>query len=421
MLKRLVFLTVPAVAFLLSSCSSQPEKITLIIAGGASGQELELTVAATQRFMAQNPNIRVGVRPIPTNLEERLDLYRQMLSRASDQIDVLQIDVVWVGILANYGLDLNGLIPAEEIEKHFPSLIENNTVDGKLVAMPLFADAPSLFYRKDLLEKYGLSAPPKTWNELVEMSETIALGERKEGNLGFWGYLWQGINDEALTCNALEWQQSSGGGNFLDEEGDPHLASAESIGAFKKAASWVGSISPEQVVEFGEEDSRLMWQRGDAAFLRNWSYVFALASQNRFLRERMGVAPLPAGPAGRAATLGGWELMVSKFSGYPREAAALVRFMTSESEQRTRAIEGSYNPTIQALYQDAGVLRSVPFFEGFEETYESLVVRPSTQLGARYAEVSSIYSRAVHDILEGADAETRLTQAEEEMAAVVHP
>jgi trehalose/maltose transport system substrate-binding protein len=421
MLKRLVFLTVPAVVFLLSSCSSQPEKITLIIAGGASGQELELTVAATQRFMAQNPNIRVGVRPIPTNLDERLELYRQMLSRASDQIDVLQIDVVWVGMLANYGLDLNGLIPAEEIEKHFPSLIENNTVDGELVAMPLFADAPSLFYRKDLLEKYGFSAPPKTWNELVEMSETIALGERKEGNLGFWGYLWQGINDEALTCNALEWQQSSGGGNFLNDEGDPHLASAESIGAFKKAASWVGSISPEQVVEFDEEDSRLMWQRGDAAFLRNWSYVFALASQNRFLRERMGVAPLPAGPAGRSATLGGWELMVSKFSGYPREAAALVRFMTSESEQKTRAIEGSYNPTIRALYQDAGVLRSVPFFEGFEETYKSLVVRPSTQLGAQYAEVSSIYSGAVHDILEGADAETRLTQAEEEIAAVLHP
>ena len=170
MLQRLVFLTLLVLAFLVFSCTSQPEKITLIVAGGATGQELELTVASTQRFMAQNPNIRVGVRPIPTNLDERLELYQQMLSRASDQIDVLQIDVVWVGMLANYGLDLNGLIPAEEIEKHFPSLIENNTVDGELVAMPLFADAPSLFYRKDLLEKYGFSGPPKTWDELVEMS-----------------------------------------------------------------------------------------------------------------------------------------------------------------------------------------------------------------------------------------------------------
>ena len=113
--------------------------------------------------------------------------------------------------------------------------------------------------------------------------------------------------------------------------------------------------------------------------------------------------------------------MVSKFSGYPREAAALVRFMTSEAEQKIRAVEGSYNPTIRSLYQDAGVLSAVPFFEGFEETYKSLVVRPSTQLGAHYAEASSIYSGAVHDILEGADAETRLTQAEEEMAAVLHP
>ncbi len=419
MLKRLVLLTFLGLAFLLFSCSSQPERITLIIAGGATGQELELTVAGTQRFMAENPNIRVGVRPIPRNLDERLELYQQLLSKTSDQIDVLQIDVVWVGLLAKYGLDLQGLIPEEEIGRHFPSIIENNTVDGKLVGMPLFADAPSLFYRTDLLKKYGFSAPPATWDELVEMSEAIALGERGEGNLGFWGYLWQGINDEALTCNAFEWQHAIGGGSFLDVEGNPQLASPESVEAFTKAASWVGSISPDRVLEFDEEDSRLMWQRGDAAFLRNWSYVFALAEQDSFLKERMGVAPLPAGPAGRAATLGGWELMVSKFSRYPREAAALVRFMTSESEQKKRAIEGSYNPTIKALYQDSQVIHAVPFFRGFEETYQSLVVRPSTQIGARYAEVSSIYSGAVHDILGGVDAETRLTQAEEEMAAVM--
>jgi len=421
MLKRLIFLTLLVLVCLLFSCSSQPERITLIIAGGATGQELELTVAGTQRFMAENPNIRVGVRPIPRNLDERLQLYQQLLSKTSDQIDVMQIDVVWVGILAKYGLDLQGLIPEEEIGKHFPSIIENNTVNGKLVGMPLFADAPSLFYRTDLLEKYGFSAPPATWDELVEMSKTIALGERKDGNLGFWGYLWQGINDEALTCNAFEWQHANGGGSFLDAEGKPRLATPESVEAFKKAASWVGSISPDRVVEFDEEDSRLMWQRGDAAFLRNWSYVFALAEQDSFLKERMGVAPLPAGSAGRAATLGGWELMVPKFSRYPREAAALVRFMTSESEQKKRAIEGSYNPTIQSLYQDSEVLHAVPFFRGFEETYKSLVIRPSTQIGAGYAEVSSIYSEAVHDVLEGAEAETRLAQAEEEMAAVMQP
>ncbi len=421
MLKRLVFLALLVLAFPLFSCSSEPERITLIIAGGATGQELELTVAATQRFMAENPNVRVGVRPIPRNLDERLELYQQLLSQGSDQIDVLQIDIVWVGVLAQYGLDLKGLIPEEGIGKHFPSIIENNTVDGKLVGMPLFADAPSLFYRADLLKKYGFGAPPETWDELVEMSETIALGERKEGNFGFWGYAWQGVNDEALTCNALEWQYSGGGGSFLDAEGNPRLAGPESVEAFKKAASWVGSISPDRVVEFDEEDSRLMWQRGDAAFLRNWSYVYALAEKDSFLKERMGVAPLPAGLSGRAATLGGWELMVSRFSRYPKEAAALVRFMTSEAEQKHRAIEGSYNPTIRALYQDPQVIKAVPFFEGFEEVYKSLVVRPSTQTGAHYAEVSSIYSGAVHDILGGAEAETRLAQAEKDMAAVIQP
>lgn len=420
MLRRPLFLTLLVlIALSLSSCSSEPEKITLIVAGGATGQELELTVAATQRFMAENPNIRVGVRPIPRNLDDRLNFYSNMLAAGSDQVDVLEIDVVWVGVLAEYALDLRGLIPGQEISSHFSSLIDNNTVDGRLIGMPLFADAPSLFYRTDLLEKYGFDAPPATWEELAEMSNTIALGERKEGNLGFWGYLWQGIEAEALTCNALEWQHSNGGGNFVDEDGNPQLTRPESIEAFEMAASWVGSISPERVLEFDEEDSRLMWQRGDAAFLRNWPYVYALVAQDSVMKDRIGVAPLPAGGSGRSAALGGWELMVSKFSRYPKEAAELVRFMTSGSEQKRRAIEGSYNPTIRALYQDPEVIRAVPFFEGFEQTYESLVMRPSTQMGTRYAQVSAIYRAAVHDVLSGADPEPRLTQAEEEITAVI--
>jgi trehalose/maltose transport system substrate-binding protein len=365
--------------------------------------------------MAENPNIRVGVRPVPRSNNERLELYQELLNQESDEIDVLQIDVVWVGVLAKHALDLSGFIPEAEISEHFPSIIENNTVDGQLACMPLYADAPNLFYRRDLLTKYGFDSPPETWEELRQMSEVIASGERKEGNLGFWGYLWQGVNAEALTCNALEWQYSNGGGNFLGPEGTPQLTNPESIEAFKQAASWVGTISPERVLRMDEEDTRLMWERGDAAFHRNWPYVFALSRQHDIVGDKLGVAPIPRGTHGRAATLGGWQLMVSKFSRFPTSAAKLVRFMTSEAEQKLRAINGSYNPTIRRLYRDPEVIGAVPFFEGFEEVYENLVVRPSNQVGDRYAQVSSIYSRAVQDVLAGADPSERLAEAEQRM------
>jgi trehalose/maltose transport system substrate-binding protein len=402
----------------LTDCATQSDRVTLTIAGGATGKELELTITGTQRFMELNPNVRVNVRPSPQSNAGRLALYESLLAEESDEVDVLQIDVVWVGNFADSALDLTGLIPQSEINKHFDSGIRNNTVGGKLVAIPWFIDAPYLFYRTDLLAKYGYQEPPTTWDELEEMSMTITHGERQE-NFGFWGYLWQGSAYEGLTCDALEWQYSHGGGNFVDSDGVPNLTNPGSQAAFTRAASWIGRISPPQVLQFDEEDSRFMWQKGNAAFMRNWSHYYSRARSDSDIKDRFAVAPLPGGPAGRAGTLGGWQLMVSKFSKYPIEAAALVQFLTSAAEQKRRAIEGSYNPSLRSLYRDPEILAAVPFFEGFESVYSGLVARPSTLTGENYLDISDVYSQAVYDILNGAEPAKRLAEAEEAMKAIL--
>ena len=108
-------------------------------------------------------------------------------------------------------------------------------------------------------------------------------------------------------------------------------------------------------------------------------------------------------------------MMVSRYSEHPKEAAALVEFLTGPKEQKIRAIEGSYLPTLGQLYSDPEILQSNPYFEGFEAVYKDLVTRPSTQIGAKYDQVSSIYSRAVYDILKGEPAEARLEGAEQEI------
>lgn len=355
MSRRSLFLILATISFLIPSCQVQPEIINLTIAGGAAGRELELTVLGTQRFMEKHPYVRVNVRPIPQTLEGRLELYKTLLESESTEVDVFQIDVVWVGMFAKHALDLVPLIDPAEVAKHYPSTIENNTVDGKLVALPWYVDVPSLFYRDDLLEKYGFSKPPETWEELESMARTVVAGERKEGNLGLSGYLWQGSKYEGLTCNALEWQFSNGGGNFINGEGQPNLTSTEAVKAFERAAGWLKSISPTQVLTYDEEDSRVVWQNGNGVFLRGWSYVNGLAKTDEDISSKFAVAPLPQGPAGRAATLGGWQLMVSRYSSHPQEATELVQFLTGQAEQKRRAIQGSYNPSIRALYQDPEV------------------------------------------------------------------
>jgi trehalose/maltose transport system substrate-binding protein len=405
-------------SLVLLACEQQPERITLTFSGAATGSDLDFTVAGTHRFMERHPDIRVVVVPTPRSNAERLEDYRRTLEGHSDEIDVLQIDVVWIGMVADHAVDLRQYIAPERIVRHFPSIIENNTIDGRLVAMPWFADAPSLFYRKDLLARYGYDGPPATWDELEAMAERIQDGERRAGNLGFWGYLWQGRAYEGLTCNALEWQYSHGGGNFVGG-GRPNLARSETTRAFEMAKGWVGNISPPEVVEFDEEDSRQIWHKGDAAFLRNWSYVYSL-TQATAMGRHFDVAPVPAGPGGRYGTLGGWQLMVSRYSRNARAAAALVDYLTGMAEQKIRAVEGSYNPTIASLYADREVLEAVPFFEGFEEVYRSLVVRPSTPAGEKYDEISVAYSRAANDVVSGRrPASERLAEAEREIAEIL--
>jgi len=156
----------------------------------------------------------VAVVSTPADTTERLALYQQVLKARSDAIDVLQLDVVWPGLLERHLLDLKPHSRGIE-QQHFGGVVANKTVGGRLVAMPWFMDAGLLYYRRDLLARYDLK-PPKTRSELTQAARRVQDAERAAGNKAMWGYVWQGRSYEGLTCNALEWVVSHGGGSFVD-------------------------------------------------------------------------------------------------------------------------------------------------------------------------------------------------------------
>ncbi|MGB8867448.1 MAG: extracellular solute-binding protein, partial [Candidatus Sulfotelmatobacter sp.] len=289
----------------------------------------------------------------------------------------------------------------QEVAAHFPELIRNDTVNGRLVALPYNLDEGLLFYRVDLLHKYGYGVPPKTWNELEIMAKRIQTGERAKGNKDFWGYVWQGAPSEALTCNALEWQVSEGGGTILDENGRITVNNPQAINAWERAARWVGSISPPGVTAYQEGDAFNVWQTGKAAFMRNWPNAYVAArDENSPTRDQFDIAPLPAGRAGSASTLGGQGYGVSRYSLHPREAAMLVRFLSSRNEQARRSRKSSNPPIIPELYKDPEILARNSYFSTILVAYhQGLAVRPSTVAGKRYPDVSRAYFEAVHAVL----------------------
>lgn len=398
-MKRSIFGVV--VASTLLSVSAYAD--TISISCGAVGQELELCqegVAAWEKETGHTAKIVTT----PNSTTERLALYQQLLAAGAKDIDVFQIDVIWPGILGNHFIDLKEYSNGAE-NAHFPAIIANNTVKDRLVAMPWFTDAGVLYYRKDLLEKYG-EKPPTTWEELTASAEKIMKAEREAGNDKMWGYVWQGRAYEGLTCDALEWVASYNGGTIVDQNGKVTINNDNAKKALTTAAGWVDTISPPGVLNYGEEEARGVFQTGNAVFMRNWPYAWSLGnSDDSPVKDKIGVVALPKGgeDGSHAGTLGGWQLAVSKYSDNPEVAASLAMYLTSFEEQKRRAIEGSYNPTIEALYQDEEVLTAVPFFGSLYNTFANGTPRPSTATGAKYNQVSNAFWNATHSVLSGSE------------------
>ncbi|WP_456268513.1 ABC transporter substrate-binding protein [Kushneria sp. AK178] len=405
----------------LAGAVSQASAADLTLSCGAVGAELQLCKAGVERWEAQTGN-SVEVVSTPNSATERLSLYQQILNARSSDIDVFQIDVVWPGMLAPHLIDLNDHLPDGATDDFFEAIVDNNTVDGRLVAMPWFTDAGVLYYRQDLLDKYDLEVPT-TWSELTEAAHTVQAGEREAGHKDFWGYVFQGRAYEGLTVNALEWIASHpGGGTIVDDDGEITVNNAQAAEALSLAAGWINEISPQGVLNYTEEEARGVFQSGNALFMRNWPYAWELVqSEQSGIRDRVEVAPLPAGGEnGRSAgVLGGWNLAVSRYSDNPDMAADLVAFLTSPEEQKRRAIEGSYNPTLPALYQDDEVLAAVPFFGTLYDTFTSAVPRPAAVTGDNYPRVSNAFFNTVHEVLSGnVAAEQGLERLESELERI---
>lgn len=378
------------------------EEVEITMAVGTVGIEQELAERAAEIFEEENPGVTVNIQAAPETSDERRSVFLQHLDRESPEIDVYQIDVIWPGEFSHYLVDLNEYGAEEIADQHFAAMIENNTIDGELAAIPWFTDAGLLYYRTDLLEEYGFDGPPQTWDELEEMAAVIQAGER-EDNPDFWGYVWQGYDYEGLTCNALEWIHSHGGGRIISEEGEITVNNEQAVEAVNRAGNWIGEISPPETTGLVEESSRIIFEAGNAAFLRNWPYVYALASEEgKAVAGKFDLAPLPAGEQGESsAALGGWNLAVSRFSENKELAAELALFMAGPRIQKMRAVEGAFNPTIEELYEDEEVLAANPFFEDLYEVFENAVPRPSSQTGELYNEASSFISENIYFVLTG--------------------
>lgn len=139
-------------------------------------------------------------------------------------------------------------------------------------------------------------------------------------------------------------------------------------------------VSPQAVANFKEDESAGAFLQGNAVFLRNWPYVYGLLSdpeQSEISLDQVGVAALPSGEGGESFSgLGGWNFYISAFSENQDAAYEFVQFMTAAEQQKFRALEGGYLPTLQDLYDDQEILDEVPVVDLGREALENTRPRP---------------------------------------------
>ncbi|MGF9694311.1 ABC transporter substrate-binding protein [Rhizobium sp. 0TCS1.26] len=345
------------------------------------------------QYEAANPGTKVTIETGGNTSEAQVQYLNTVMTAKDTALDVLILDVIRPAQFAAAGW--TSPFDGKDMSAYLPAYSEANTVDGKVVALPAFADAMFLYYRKDLLEKHGIQ-PPKTWDELKAAVKTINGAEK---NPDLQGLSFQGKAIEGAVCTFLlpYWSQ----GKTLVDNGRLNF---DRDAAEKSLALWKSFVdegmSKKNIAEVATDDTRKEFQAGDAIFAVNWSYAWAQSQgKDSAVAGKVGVARLPAMTGGEQSTcLGGWEWGVSAYSTHQDEAKKLVEYLSGKDSSKYMAINGSLLPTYGDLYKDADVLKAAPWFADALQVVETAKPRPVTP---RYNEVSETIRTTVNAVLAG--------------------
>jgi trehalose/maltose transport system substrate-binding protein len=207
-----------------------------------------------------------------------------------------------------------------------------------------------------------------------------------------------------LTCNALEWQVSEGGGRVIEANGTISVNNPDATRSWQRAAHWIGWISPPSVTSLQEWDAvNAFYHANNSAFYRGWALAYFLSVRDiPSIRDTIGITSIPAGKNGQAATLGGFGLGLSRSSRHTAESLQLIRFLIHREIEIEEARTNYESQNWPELYDPTAILSARRnSADNGKLQVSGVVARPSAAAGAKYEEVSRAYIQAVRSVLLG--------------------
>lgn len=349
--------------------------------------------AQIDQWNKENPNEQVTFRELSDSADEqRAEMIKRGQAK-SGEFTVMSVDVVWTSEFAANGWLQE--LPADKFPTtgFLKAAVDSATYFNKLYAMPSSSDGALLYYRKDLLDKAGLQ-PPTTWDEMQAACDKVLPGES-----GMSCYGGQFQKYEGLTCNFAE-AINSAGGAVLGEDGKPTVNSAEAVaGLTWMVNGFKTGMIPKEAITWKEEESRQAFQTGKILFLRNWPYVYNLASaKDSKVAGKFGVAPIPGKTGLGVSTLGGHSYGISAFAKNKGTAMKWITWMLRPENQKDQLLKASSAPVLESLYSDPELVAKFGYLPTLLTSIQNAKPRPKA---VQYGDVTLAIQDAAYAALQG--------------------
>ncbi|MGK9368421.1 extracellular solute-binding protein [Melioribacter sp. Ez-97] len=325
---------------------------------------------------------------------ERKELLIRYLRGKSERLDIFSVDQIWVPRFAKFATPLGEYFTSIEREEIVPEALQSCYYNGQFISVPLFFDIGVMYYRKDKLKKLpGYPDIKKKLDSSITWNEFITLGERISQS-GSPYYLFAGDAYEGLMCSFMELIASQNGS--LLENGKIKINTTESRRAIALLRDLIYKykLTPPEVTNFTENESYAYYVRNDGFFLRSWPGFITWYRNNVDSRGDtllFGRAPIPRFDGGKSrSTIGGWYLMLSKYSEKKKEAAKFIKFLLNNDIQKEFYYSG-YLPVTESVYSDSSFIKKNPDIEFYYSLLKNAVRRPFVEKYTRYSDVISYH------------------------------
>lgn len=379
-----------------SENKKSPGDVTIYFADNISPAQKDLIAKFNEQHKG---SIKVELLNIPLekfSSNERKQLFVKYLRSESERIDVFAIDQVWVPRFAKWSEPLDKYFSAPELDRILEAAKNVCTYKNNLVAIPAFLDIGVMYYREDLLEKRAdYNKLKEKLSNSISWDDFVKLGrEYSKSHNPF--YTFPADNYEGLLCSFIELYNSN-------EKNLPESFRFDSV-KMKSSMQFLSDlvnkykISPAIVTQLQEANITKYFLDNNGIFLRGWpntfSYYYPSDEQANKIKRLVKV-PLPHASDGRKAfVLGGWNLMLSKYSQHKKEAAEFLKFWLQETTQQEMYTQNGFLPSIRKFYENEELARKYNL-QFYNKIIPDAVMRPNSEYYTTYSNIISYYTKSV--------------------------